>query len=129
MGPTVILIIVLTAVITAGLGAAWQQFLEQRRRAAVLDVIKAAIVAGREPPPEILAELAQAGRRKPPWSEVVLFSALAFGFWLAFSRVPAASDAANAFLVVASTMSLTAVGCLVLALTGQGAPAKPKDGQ
>lgn len=119
MGPMVILVCVLTAVLTAAAGVAWGQFLEHRRRVAAMEVVKAALTAGREPPQQILDELTRAGQRKAPWTEVVVFTALAFGFWIAFFRA-GGGDEQTAFLVVAATMSVTAFGCLMLALMAPG---------
>ncbi len=110
MGPMVILVIVLTAVLTAAAGAAWGQWLEHRRRVAAMDVIKAAIAAGKEAPREVLDEIARAGQREAPWSAVIAFTALAFGFWIAWARA-SGGDEATAFLVVAVTMTVTAGDC------------------
>jgi hypothetical protein len=122
MGPIVILTIVLVAVITGAAGVAWGQWLEHRRRVAAMDVIKAALMAGKEPPAIVMAELTRAGHRKPPWNEVVVFTALSFGFWVAFGT--AGEPARTAFLTVAVTMTVTALGVLLIALISPrgGAP-------
>jgi hypothetical protein len=103
------------AVTIAMIGAGWAQFLEHQRRKQAMDVIKAAIEAGKEAPPIIYEQLSKAGQTKPPWSEVVVFGALGFGFWIAFAN--ADGDNRTAFLVVAATMTVTALGCLALAIT------------
>jgi hypothetical protein len=79
-----------------------------------MDVIKAALEAGKEPPAIVYDQIAKAGQSKPPWSEVVVFSALGFGFWIAYAQ--AAPDDKLPFLVVAASMTVTALGCLALAI-------------
>ena len=76
--------------------------------------LKAALEAGKEPPAIVYEQVDKAGRSKPPWSEVVVFSALGFGFWIAYAN--AAPDDKTPFLVVAATMTVTALGCLALAI-------------
>jgi hypothetical protein len=103
------------AAITVGmLGAGWAQWLEHRRRSQAMDVIKAALQAGKEPPAIVYDQISKAGQSKPPWSEVVVFTALGFGFWIAYSQ--AAPDDKLPFLVVAASMTVTAIGCLALAI-------------
>lgn len=129
MGPMVILVIVLTAVLTAAGGAAWGQWLEHRRRVAAMEVIKAAMVAGKEPPREVLDEIGRAGQREAPWSAVIAFTALAFGFWIAWGRT-GGSDESTAFLVVAVTMTVTAGGLLIQALMSPaGGRTKSRDNE
>ncbi len=103
------------AVSVAMVGAAWAQWLEHKRRSQAMDVIKAAIEAGREPPAIVYEQIKKAGQTKPPWGEVVVFSGLGFGFWVAYAN--AAPDDKVQFLVVAATMTATALGCLALAIT------------
>ncbi len=102
------------AVAIAMLGAGWSQWLEHKRRSQAMDVIKAAIEAGRDAPPMVYEQLAKAGESKPPWGEVVIFSALGFGFWIAVAN--SADEERTAFMVVAATMTVTALGCLALAI-------------
>lgn len=106
------------AIAISMLGAGWSQYLEHQRRKQAMDVIKAAIEAGREPPQIIYDQLSTSQQQKPPWSEVVIFTALGFGFWLAYANAEAANRAA--YLVVASTMTVTALGCLALAIMRPG---------
>lgn len=106
------------AVTVAMIGAGWAQYLEHQRRRQAMDVIKAAMEAGKEPPQVVYDQLAKAGQQKAPWSEVVVFTALSFGFWLAFAN--AAGESRTAFLVVAATMTVTALGCLALAIMRPG---------
>jgi hypothetical protein len=115
MGPLVILVIVLVAVVTAFAAAAWGQFVDLRRKIAMMDLVKAAYAAGRDPPAAILEELARSGAREAPWSAVIAFSALAVGFWIAYARLDVA-DGKIAFLVVAATLTMTALGTFILAL-------------
>jgi hypothetical protein len=96
------------------IAAGWAQWLEHKRRSQAMDIIKIALEAGKEPPAIVYEQIDKAGRSKPPWGEVVVFSALGFGFWIAYAN--AAVDDKTPFLVVASTMTLTALGCLALAI-------------
>ena len=51
-----------------------------------MDVIKAALEAGKEPPAIVYEQIAKDGQTKAPWSEVVVFTALGFGFWIAYAQ-------------------------------------------
>ncbi|MEZ5957030.1 MAG: hypothetical protein R3C27_07475 [Hyphomonadaceae bacterium] len=106
------------AVAISMLGAGWSQWLEHKRRSQAMDVVKAALEAGKEPPAIIYEQLNKSKESKPPWGEVIVFSALGFGFWLAFAN--ADEENRTAFLVVASTMTVTALGCLALAIMRPG---------
>ena len=107
------------AAVTVGMIAqGWASLLEHQRRRQAMDIIKAAIEAGKEPPQIVYDQLSKADAPKQPWTEVVLFGALGAGFWIAYANAEA--DSRTAFLVVASTMTFTAIGCLVLALTRGG---------
>ncbi len=107
-------LLIFGAIAVSMLGAGWAQYLEHQRRKQAMDVIKAAIEAGKEAPPIVYEQLSKAGQSKPPWGEVVVFSALGFGFWIAFAN--AADEQRTAFMVVATTMTVTAIGCLALAI-------------
>jgi hypothetical protein len=107
------------AVTIAMVGQGWMSLLEHNRRKQAMEVIKAALQAGREAPPVVYEQL-RANRSKPPWAEVVVFTALGFGFWIAFSQ--ADGDQRTAYLVVAATMTVTALGCLGLAIMRPGDP-------
>jgi len=98
----------------AMLGAGWSQYLEHQRRKQAMDIIKAALEAGKEAPPIVYDQIAKAGESKPPWGEVVVFTALSFAFWIAYSQAPDGEN--RAYLIVASTMTVTAIGCLALAI-------------
>ena len=113
------------AVVLGMIGQAWVSMLEHSRRSQVLDVIKAVLTAGKEPPPLLYEQLRQADRVKPPWSEVVVFGALSFGFWIAFATAEGAPR--TAFLVVAMTMTATSLGCLGLALLRPDRSNKTRD--
>lgn len=102
------------AVTVAMIGAAWSQWLEHKRRSQAMDVIKAALEAGKEPPAIVYEQIKKAGEPKPPWGEVVVFTAVGFGFWIGYAN--AAADNKMPYLVVAATMTLTAIGCLALAI-------------
>lgn len=102
------------AVAVAMIGAAWAQWLEHKRRSQAMDVIKAAIEAGKEPPAIVYEQIKKEGQSKAPWGEVVVFTGIGFGFWVAYAN--AAADAKVQYLVVAATMTVTALGCLALAI-------------
>ncbi len=102
------------AVTVAMLGAGWTQWLEHKRRAQAMDIIKVALEAGKEPPAILYEQLAKSDSNKAPWSEFVVFTALSFGFWIAYAN--AEPERQGAFLIVAGTMTVTALGCLGLAL-------------
>lgn len=117
---------ILAAVALAGLGAGWSQWLEHRRRSQAMEVIKAAIEAGREPPQILYEQLGKSEREtKAPWTEVVLFSALGFGFWIAYANATEVRQVP--YLVIASTMTVTALGCLALAIMRPGRASKDDD--
>ncbi len=116
--------IVITAVTFALIGQGWMSYLEHQRRKQAMEVIKAAIEAGKEAPPIVYEQLATGVAGKAPWSEVVIFTALGVGFWIAYGTAEEAGDR-TAFLVVAATMTVTAIGCLALALFRPGA-ARPR---
>jgi hypothetical protein len=111
-------LLIFGAVAVSMLGAGWSQWLEHRRRAQAMDIIKVALEAGKEPPPILYEQLTKTNKEKPPWSEFVVFTALGFGFWIAYANAEA--DRQTAFLVIASTMTVTALGCLGLALMHRG---------
>ena len=94
----------------------WVSLLEHQRRRQTLDVIKAALQAGREPPAELYALLRKDAAPKAPWAETLVFGALAIGFWLAFAVME--EDRRSVFLVIAATMTVTSLGCAAIALWG-----------
>jgi ABC-type siderophore export system fused ATPase/permease subunit len=114
-----LIFVVFGAVTIAMIATGWAQLLEHNRRKQAMDIIKTAIEQGKEAPPVIYEQLANASRQKAPWSEVVIFTALSIGFWIAASQT--ADDLHLAFTVVASTMTVTALGCLALGLMRPGA--------
>ncbi len=124
--PWMVAFFIFAAVTISMIGAGWAQYLEHQRRKQAMDVIKAAMEAGRDPPQIIYDQLSKSGG-KPPWSEVVVFTALGFGFWIAFSQ--ADGDSRTAFLVVASTMTVTALGCLALAIMRPGGGGKDDESE
>ncbi len=117
--PWMVAFFIFAAVTVAMIGAGWAQLLEHNRRKQAMEVIKAAMEAGREPPQIVYDQLKKAGQQKAPWSEVVVFTALGFGFWIAHAN--AEGDNKVAFLVVAASMTVTALGCLALAIMRPGA--------
>lgn len=114
-----IVFLIFGAVTAAMIGQGWVSLLEHKRREQAMEVIKIALQNGKEAPPIVYEQLAKAGESKPPWTEVVMFSALGFGFWIAFAQSD--GNARTAFLVIAATMTVTALGCLGLALMRPGA--------
>lgn len=115
-------LLIFGAIAVSMLGAGWSQYLEHQRRKQAMEVIKAAIEAGREAPPIVYEQLAKSGQAKAPWGEVVVFTALGFGFWIAFAN--ADGEQRTAFMVVAATMTVTALGCLALAIMRPGGGGK-----
>jgi nucleoside permease NupC len=109
---------IVVVVTIAMLGAGWAQWLEHKRRSQAMDVIKAALEAGKEPPAIVYEQIDKASQSKPPWGEVVVFSAVGFGFWIAYAN--AVPEDKTAYLVVAATMTATAIGCLALAIMRPG---------
>ena len=118
---------IFAAVAVAMIGQGWMSLLEHQRRKQAMDVIKAVLQAGKEAPPIIYEQLRSAGRSKPPWSEVVVFTALGFGFWIAYAN--AEGDQRISFLVVAAIMTITALGCLGLAIMRPGEPKDRNDAE
>lgn len=113
-------LLIFGAVAAAMIGQGWVSLLEHHRRKQAMEVIKAAIEAGKEAPPIVYEQLRSKGvTGQPPWSEVVVFTALSFGFWIAFATAEEANQR-TAFLIVAATMTVTAMGCLALALLRPG---------
>lgn len=110
----------------AMIGQGWVSWLEHKRRSKAMDVIQAALEAGREVPPQLYDQLsggADSGMGatsglgfsgKSPWSEVAVFAALSVAFWIAFAF--SEGQQRVAFLVVAATMSVTGLGYLAYAL-------------
>ncbi|MBI3438202.1 MAG: hypothetical protein HY054_06060 [Proteobacteria bacterium] len=113
------------AVTVGMLGQGWVSLLEHQRRTQTLDLIKALLAAGKDPPQQLYDQLTQSNQPKAPWTEVVVFSALSFGFWLAFFY--SEGGRRTAFLVVAASLTVTAIGCIVLALTRPGARSLTRD--
>lgn len=115
-------LLIFGAIAVSMLGAGWSQYLEHQRRKQAMEVIKAAIEAGKEAPPIVYEQLAKSTQAKAPWGEVVVFTALGFGFWIAFAN--ADGEQRTAFMVVAATMTVTALGCLALAIMRPGGGGK-----
>ena len=121
----VIALFIFGAVAVGMIGQGWVSFLDHQRRTQTLELIKAMLTAGKDPPQQLYDQLAQGNQPKAPWSEVVVFTALSFGFWLAFFY--ADGGRRTAFLVIAASMTVTALGCLILALTRPGAASLTRD--
>lgn len=109
-------LVVFTAVAIASGGAAWGSWLEHQRRMRALDVIKAAIDAGREPPAILYDQISDAKKPSAAWVEFVVFAALSFSFWLSYALLHM-----TVFMIIAASMTVTAIGCLWLALARPGA--------
>ena len=120
-------VFIIVVVTVSMVGAGWSQWLEHKRRSQAMDVIKAALEAGKEPPAIVYEQINKANQSKPPWGEVVVFSALGFGFWIAYAD--AAADEKTAFLVVAATMTVTALGCLAVAIMRPGGGGKDDESE
>lgn len=108
---------ILTA-IAIGVGAqTWVAWLEHKRRTQALDIIRTALAAGKDLPPRFYEQLSQAGDAKAPWTEAIVFCALAIGFAVAFYLD---GGHRSAYLVIAATMGATGLACLALALQRSG---------
>ncbi|MGD9981408.1 MAG: hypothetical protein AB7H66_06230 [Hyphomonadaceae bacterium] len=118
---------IFATVTIAMLAAAWAQWLEHKRRSQAMEVIRAALEAGKEPPAIVYEQIDKAGQSKPPWGEVIVFTAVGFGFWIAYAD--AAPEDKTAYLVVAATMTVTAIGCLALAIMRPGRGGKDDDAE
>jgi len=116
---------IFAAVAVGMIAQGWVSWLEHKRRTQALDIIKATIEAGREPPQQLYDQLQKADEPKPPWSEVVIFAALAFGFWLAV--IYGDNSHRTAFIIIAATMTVTSIGCLVLAIARPGSNRRSDD--
>lgn len=110
------------AAVTVGVfGQGWLEFLEHQQRKQAMEIIKTALQAGRDAPPEVYEILRRPPAdmmRKPPWTEALVFGALAFGFLLAYFVMPSADtgEPRMPFLVIGLTMGVTSLGCVALAL-------------
>jgi hypothetical protein len=113
-----IMVFVFGAVAFAMIGQGWVSYLEHQRRRQTLDVIKAALQAGKEPPPELYALLKKESAPRAPWGEAFVFGVLALGFWLAFAFL--GDERRMAFLVIAATMTVTSLGSLAVAMLKPG---------
>lgn len=115
----------IAAAIFVGVGLqAWMSWLEHKRRTQALDVIRASLEAGREPPQQLYDQLepapyANLGLSKRPWGEAIMFATLAIGFWIAFG-IADAGDQRDRFMIVAAVMSAAAAGCAALAIFRPG---------
>jgi len=122
--------VLILAAVVVGMGSqAWVSWLDHQRRTKALDIIKAAIEAGREPPKQIYEQLepnayASMGFSKRPWAEAVVFGAVGAGFWIMFGLAEP-GDQRDKAMLVAAIMSAFSVGCLALAIFTPGQ--KPRD--
>lgn len=111
--------LIFAAIAVGVVAQAWTSWLEHKRRLKALDVIKSAIEAGREAPPQLYEQLeadpmAQMGLSKRPWGEAFVFGAVGVGFWIALAFADP-GDNRDKFVLVASIMTAACVGCLALA--------------
>jgi hypothetical protein len=132
MDRTWVALFIFAAVTVGMLGQAWASWLDHKRRDKALDVIKAAMEAGREPPPQLYEQLesepyASMGMSKRPWGEAIVFGAVAIGFWVAYAMADD-GDARQKAMFVAALMSAFSVGCVALAIFRPGQN-KRDDGQ
>lgn len=107
--------------------AIWGMFSSERRARDVISLIRSYTDQGKEPPPELLKlalqEEAARGvaspdrRRSDAWTFVV-FAALAAGFTTGWWWVRG-EDFAFAFLIVAVTMGVLALGSLLILIFGR----------
>lgn len=114
---------IFAAVSIGVIAQAWVSWLDHQRRSKALDVIKAAMEAGREPPQQVYDmlehnEYASMGFSRRPWAEAVIFAAVAIGFWVAYGVET--GDSRGKYLFIAAFMSAASVGCAALALFNSG---------
>lgn len=101
----------------------WGMISSERRQRDVMNVIKSYIDQGKEVPPELL-RMAQADwqgeqnhtPRQSNWWSFFTFAALAVGFSVGWWFIRAESWS-FAFIVVAVTMGILAIGALFIAIT------------
>ena len=118
MNNVFIMLLIFGAIVIGMIAQGWVSFLEHQRRRDTLDVIKAALQAGKEPPPELYALLKKDSAPRAPWGEAFVFGVLALGFWLAFAFL--GDERRMAFLVIAATMTVTSLGSLAVAILRPG---------
>lgn len=118
MENTTIMLFIFGAVAIGMIGQGWVSLLEHQRRRQTLDVIKAALQAGKEPPAELYALLKNDSAQRAPWGEAFVFGVLAVGFWLAFALM--GGERRMAFLVIAATMTVTSLGSAAFVLMRPG---------
>lgn len=108
--------------------AFYETISSDRRTRSTMDVIRSYVQQGKEPPPELLAlaarqsEATENGGTSPrsnsrAWT-FVIFAALAAGFGTGYYWVRA-EEYAYAFLIVAVTMSVLALGALFILIFGR----------
>ena len=98
----------------------------ERRSREVMNVIKAYVDQGKEVPPELLrmaqadwqGEQPQHTPQQSNWWSFFIFTALAVGFSVGWWFIRA-EVYAFAFLIVAVTMGILAIGALVIAATSR----------
>jgi hypothetical protein len=103
----------------------WGMASGERRNARVFDLIKSYVDQGKEPPPELLKLASQEsdysgyntpeGRRQGNLWTFVTFAAIAAGFSVGWWFVRG-EDFAFAFLIIAVTMGVLALGALLILL-------------
>ena len=104
----------------------WGMVSSERRSRDVMNVIKSYVDQGKEVPPELLrmaqtdwqSDQNQYSPRQSNWWSFFTFAALAAGFTVGWWFVRAEMWS-FAFLVVAVTMGILAIGALVIALTSR----------
>jgi hypothetical protein len=104
----------------------WGMVSTERRSRDVLNVIKSYVDQGKEVPPELLRMASDdwqpsannATPQQSSWWSFFVFAALAAGFTVGWWFIRAESWS-FAFLVVAVTMGVLAVGALFIALTSR----------
>lgn len=120
MDRTMVAAFIFAAIAVGVIAQGWVSWLDHQRRSKALDVIKAALEAGKEPPKELYAQLesssgmGEMGLSKRPWTEAVIFGAMGIAFWIVYA-MNAGEDARDKYLLVAAIMSATSLGCFALA--------------
>jgi hypothetical protein len=121
MAHWVIMVVLGLACVAIAVTTMWQHWLDTKRRMKALDVVQAAIEQGREPPKELLADLAPQERNpfggNDWWANTIVFTVLSLGFG-AFALIAwrDGNERFEAFGVIALVMGATAMISLITAV-------------
>lgn len=118
MAHVVIMTVIGLAVVAATIGMMWQQWLENRRQMAALEIIGRLLEKGQEPPAQLYIDLnpRKTPEKTTPLGAAGVFIAIAIGFaggaWLSWRGSGAA---VLPFSIVAAVMAVLGVVSLIVA--------------